>query len=100
MSKSERPLTTFFAVEAKCYNENDSVGVKETSRLISRIKHRQFGVLVTTSFVAKQAYEEIVEDGHPISIISGGDIIEILYRNGYHSLDKLNELLETNFPKI
>lgn len=99
MSKSERPLTTFFALEAKCYNENDSVGVKETSRLISRIKHRQFGVLVTTSFVAKQAYEEIVEDGHPISIISGGDIIEILYRNGYHSLEKLNELLEANFPK-
>lgn len=99
MSKSERPLTTFFAVEAKCYNENDSVGVKETSRLISRIKHRQFGVLVTTSYVAKQAYEEIVEDGHPISIISGGDIIEILYRNGYHSLERLDELLETNFPK-
>lgn len=99
MNKSERPLTTFFAVEAKCYNENDSVGVKETSRLISRIRHRQFGVLVTTSFVAKQAYQEIVEDGHPISIISGGDIIEILYKNGFYSMEKLRELLETNFPK-
>ena len=99
MNKSERPLTTFFALEAKCYNENDSVGVKETSRLISRIRHRQFGVLVTTSFVAKQAYQEIVEDGHPISIISGGDIVEILYKNGFHSFEKLNELLENNFPK-
>lgn len=99
LSNVERPLTVFFSVEAKCYNENDSVGVKETSRLISRIKHRQFGVLVTTSFVAKQAYEEIVEDGHPISIISGGDIIEILYKNGYYSMEHIKELLENNFPK-
>lgn len=99
MGKSERPLTTFFAVEAKCYNERDSVGVKETSRLISRIRHRQFGVLVTTSFVAKQAYEEIIEDGHPISIISGGDIVEILYKNGYSNYEKVKELLESKFPK-
>ena len=51
-----------FALEAKRFNSSNSVGVKETSRLISRIKHRQFGVLVTTSFVGDQAYKEIIED--------------------------------------
>ncbi len=99
MNKTERPLTTFFAVEAKCYNENDSVGVKETSRLISRIRHRQFGVLVTTSYVANQAYKEIIEDDHPIVIISGIDIIDILYKNGITNLNSLKNFLVTNFPK-
>ena len=33
-----------FALEAKRYKLDDSVGVKETSRLISRLKHREFGI--------------------------------------------------------
>ena len=74
-------IKTIFAVETKCYSINDSVGVKETSRLISRIRNRQFGVLVTTSFVAQQAYEEIIEDQHPIAIIAGKDIVDILFKN-------------------
>jgi len=45
-----------FALEAKCYAPGKSVGVKELSRLISRLRHRQFGILVTTSFVGSQAY--------------------------------------------
>jgi hypothetical protein len=50
-----------FALEAKCYNPSDTrgVGVKETARLISRLLHRQFGVLVTTAFVGETAYKEI-----------------------------------------
>ena len=99
MGSLNRSLVTFFAVEAKCYDLNDSVGVKETSRLISRIKQRQFGVLVTTSFVAKQAYEEIVEDGHPIFIISGVDIINILYKKGINNINSLNKFLNDNYPK-
>ena len=38
---------------------SNTVGVREVSRLISRIRHRQFGVLVTTSVVGRQAYEEV-----------------------------------------
>ena len=51
-----------FALEAKRYKISNAVGVKETSRLISRIKHRQFGIFVTTSYVGDQAYKEIIED--------------------------------------
>lgn len=86
-----------FALEAKRYKINNSVGVKETSRLISRIKHRQFGIFVTTSYVADQAYKEIVEDEHPIIIISGKDIIDILMRAGINDVNLLNDWLTTNF---
>lgn len=69
------------ALEAKCYGTG-SVGVKEMSRLISRIKYRQFGVMVTTSFVNNQAYSEVIEDGHPILIITAADIARALIESG------------------
>ncbi|WP_049729822.1 restriction endonuclease [Dorea sp. D27] len=70
------------ALEAKCYALNNSVGVRQMSRLISRIKYRQFGIMVTTSYVHEQAYKEVIEDEHPILIISGKDIADILRNNG------------------
>ena len=82
-----------FALEAKHYAEGNSVGVRETSRLISRIKHREFGVFVTTSAVGKQAYTEIRDDGHPIVVISGRDICEILAQNGITTSLSCNEWL-------
>ncbi len=78
-----------FSMEAKCYSLSNSVGVRELSRLISRLRHRQFGVLVTTSWVDSQAYKEIKEDGHPIIIISGGDIVRILKNKGIFSQQAL-----------
>ena len=86
-----------FALEAKRYSMRNSAGVKETSRLISRIKHRQFGIFVTTSFVADQAYKEIIEDEHPILIISGKDIIDILLNAGIGSVEHLKDWLKANF---
>ncbi len=99
MNGLNQSLKTVFAVEAKCYDLNNSVGVRETSRLISRIRHRQFGVFVTTSYVDMQAYKEIVEDEHPIAIISGVDIINILFQNDITNLEILKEYLNNNFPK-
>ena len=78
---SNLPLKIDCALEAKCYNTTNSVGVKNMSRLISRIRYRQFGILVTTSYVDKQAYEEVADDGHPILIITAADISYILGRN-------------------
>jgi Restriction endonuclease AspBHI N-terminal/Restriction endonuclease len=63
-----------FALEAKCYHIANPVGVREMSRLISRLRHRQFGILVTTSYVDAQTYREIKADGHPIVIIGSGSI--------------------------
>lgn len=57
------------------------------SRLISRIRYRQFGVLITTSYVDSQAYQEVVEDGHPILVVSATDIARILKVNSITSED-------------
>ncbi len=86
-SKANHPLRIDCAMEAKCYAENHSVGVREMSRLISRIKNRQFGILVTTSYVHEQAYREVVDDEHPILIVSASDIGSILRRNSISSLN-------------
>ncbi|MFZ6735392.1 restriction endonuclease [Undibacterium sp. Ji42W] len=82
-----------FAMEAKCYGTNVAVGVKALSRLISRLRHRQFGILVTTSYLDSQAYQELVQDGHPVVIISGGDLALKLKRK-FGSLDKVRIWLE------
>ena len=79
-SKANYPLRIDCAMEAKCYNEKHAVGVKEMSRLISRIRYRQFGVMITTSYVHEQAYKEIMEDGHPILVVSATDIAQVLRR--------------------
>jgi ABC-type lipopolysaccharide export system ATPase subunit len=83
-----------FALEAKCYKMSNPVAVKELSRLISRLRHRQFGILVTTSYVATQAYKEIKEDEHPIIIISAVDILKTLKASGLAQHSHLSEWLK------
>lgn len=85
--KVNHPLKIDCALEAKCYGKDNGVGVKQMSRLISRIRYRQFGILITTSYVDKQAYEEVVEDGHPVLIVTASDIAGILRNN---SIDTSN----------
>ena len=87
-----------FALEAKCWALDAGCGVKATSRLISRLKHRQFGVFITTSYVSHQAYAEIVEDRHPMLIIAAQDIVEILRKNGLSSPKKVENWLTSNWP--
>ena len=88
------PLKIHFALEAKCLSFPSGVGVKYMSRLISRLKHREFGVMVTTSSVNSQAYEEIREDGHPIVIVSGRDIAQILIKGGIDNSQTLRKWIE------
>jgi len=71
-----------FSLEAKCYKIEIGCGVKETSRLIARLRHRQFGIFVTTSYVSLQAYKEILEDKHPVLILAATDIAKILISKG------------------
>lgn len=83
-----------FALEAKCYGLSNSVGVREVSRLISRIKHREFGVLVTTSFVDRQAYKEVVDDGHPVIFVAALDIVRLVRDAGCSSPALLSRWLD------
>ena len=87
-----------FALEAKCYGPENGVGVKELSRLISRLRHRQFGILVTTSYLGHQAYEELRSDRHPVIVISGADIAAILVKAGIGTPDAVQQWLMASFP--
>jgi Restriction endonuclease AspBHI N-terminal/Restriction endonuclease len=87
-----------FALEAKCYSLPNSVGVREVSRLISRLRHRQFGILVTTTWVDLQAYKEIKEDRHPIVVISAVDVVGLLRGIGRGTPADLAAWLNSEFP--
>jgi len=93
------PVAVEFALEAKCYAIGNSVGVRETSRLISRLRHRQFGVLITTSHVDAQAYREIREDGHPVVILAGRDVVDMLKRGGLDTVEALRKHLLEKYPQ-
>jgi hypothetical protein len=86
-----------FALEAKCYEPGNGVGVKELARLISRLRHREFGILVTTSYLAQQAYEELRGDRHPVVVISGADIAAILVDAGLGTPEAVRDWLIAEF---
>lgn len=101
---NDDPIYVDFYLEAKCYNPGvnkkkiNTVGVKETSRLISRIKNRQYGVLVTTSAVGRDPYTQIRKDNHPIIFVTGVDIIKILIeKKGIKTKKELQKYLKENF---
>jgi len=87
-----------FSLEAKCYAPGKQANVRDTNRLISRLRHRQFGVFVTTAAVGRQAYEELREDGHPVIVISGHDIADLLKQQGYGTAAAVKTWLAANFP--
>lgn len=87
-----------WSLEAKLYSETTSVGVRDTSRLISRLRHREFGVFVTTSFLTKQAYEELRGDRHPVVVIAGRDVVELLKQHGHSTPSSLTSWLQAKFP--
>jgi hypothetical protein len=72
-------------IEAKFWNAGGDVGVKPMARLLSRIKHRDIGVLVTTESFSLQVQEELIEDNHPVILVSGGDIAKILISQGLNT---------------
>jgi hypothetical protein len=99
LGKGPGAILIDFALEAKCYGRDHSVGVRELSRLISRLRHRQFGVLVTTSYVDRYAYREIKEDQHPIIIIAAADIVHLLREHGLGDVGSLRNWLASEFPQ-
>lgn len=75
----------------------DAVGVKAVSRLISRIRNRQSGILVTTSVIMREAYEEDREDCHPSIFLSGKDIAEIVTVIRFNNAESVKRLLDREF---
>jgi hypothetical protein len=99
IGKGPSSILVDFAIEAKCYEMTSSVGVRDVSRLISRLRHRQFGILVTTSYLESQAYQEIKEDQHPIIVLAASDIVELLRANGRSDGNSVREWLQRDYPR-
>ncbi len=70
-------------LEAKKWHVSRAIGVRPMARLISRIRHRELGVFMTTSFFDKQVQQELIDDGHPIILLSGGDIARLLISSNF-----------------
>ncbi|MGH2777282.1 MAG: restriction endonuclease [Actinomycetota bacterium] len=94
LGPSSDPVAIDFALEAKCYTDSNSVGVRDVARLISRLRHRNFGVFVTTSFFNRQVYSEVRSDRHPIVLVSGRDVIDTLRARGYSDVPAVRSWLE------
>jgi hypothetical protein len=92
------PVPVEFALEAKCYGEKTPVGVQDVARLISRLRNRQFGVFVTTSYFNSQAYREVRDDRHPVVLMCGKDIADLLQARGFSSPEDVRKWLQTSFP--
>ena len=103
---TDDPVYVEFSLEAKCYQpplkgqKPNRVGVKDISRLISRLRNRQFGVLVTTSVIGRQAYEEVRKDRHPVIFFCGKDIADILTNIGFNTSGLVKNMLEKEFPVV
>jgi hypothetical protein len=89
------------SVEVKLWDRAGAVGVKPMMRLISRLKYRDFGVFITTTFFDKTVQDELIEDGHPVILVSGGDVARILIENEIvgASLDRWLESFR-NFEEV
>lgn len=98
LGRDRASIGVTFALEAKCYSDK-GVGVSDVSRLISRIRYREFGILVTTTYLATQAYKEIVEDGHPVVIVCAKDIVTLLKEEGYATLGEVERWLDSLDPE-
>lgn len=98
LGRDRASIVVTFALEAKCYS-NRGVGVGDVSRLISRIRHREFGIIVTTSHVGTQAYKEIVEDGHPVVVVCARDIVTLLKEEGYATPEEVVKWLDRLDPQ-
>lgn len=67
-----------FLGEAKKYASTNPIGPGMISRLVARLARGQYGLFVTISYYTKQAQEEVLEDGYPVRLYNGLDIINFL----------------------
>jgi HJR/Mrr/RecB family endonuclease len=68
-----------FLGEVKKFDRNSAVQPKHVSRLVARLNRGQFGIFVTTSYFTKQTQREVIEDGYPVKLFTGADVIKMLH---------------------
>ncbi|MFD2568680.1 restriction endonuclease [Pseudotenacibaculum haliotis] len=90
-----------FLGEAKKFAKNNAVQPKHVSRLVARLNRGQFGIFVTTSYYTKQTQKEVLEDGYPVKLFSGIDLVNIVHELRLVDNGKIKkEWLESVFQKM
>ena len=67
-----------FLGEVKKYARSTAVRPNHVSRLVARLNRGQFGIFVTTSYYTRQTQEEVLNDGYPVKLLCGNDLVNIL----------------------
>jgi len=60
----------------------------------------QFGILVTTSYLSQQAYQELTNDRHSVIVISASYVAEILVNAGLGTPEAVKQWLIAQFPPL
>lgn len=90
-----------FLGEAKKFARDTAVQPKHVSRLVARLNRGQFGIFVTTSYYTRQTQREVLEDGYPVRLFSGNDLVNILQELRLVKNGKIkDEWLETAVSQI
>ncbi|MCX2743661.1 restriction endonuclease [Mangrovivirga sp. M17] len=90
-----------FLGEAKKYFRDSPVRPNHVSRLVARLRRGQFGIFVTTSYYTPQTQKEVLEDGYPVKLFTGNDLVNILKELRLDENGKIkNVWLETVLNKI
>ena len=66
-----------FRGEVKRYAKSTAVDPKSVSRLVARLSRQEYGIFVTTSYFTEQAQREVLNDGYPVHLVSGIDLIQM-----------------------
>jgi hypothetical protein len=87
-----RPLSyrIAFRGEVKKYSRSTAVGPGEVSRLVARLGRGEYALFVTTSYFTKAVQKEVLNDGYPIKLICGSDLIVIMKELRLISAGKIN----------
>tara|TARA_A100001037_G_C15030657_1_gene580749 strand:- start:763 stop:1167 length:405 start_codon:yes stop_codon:yes gene_type:complete len=72
------PLDYKIPVKGEVKRWNNSVGVKEVSRLVARLRRGEFGVFVTTSYFTKACQQEVLHDGYPVELVHGLRLVKMM----------------------
>ena len=80
-----------FLGEAKKFKRTDAVQPRHVSRLVARLNRGQYGIFITTSYYTSQAQREVLEDGYPVKLFAGGDLIRIMKELRLIQNGKLNK---------
>ena len=68
--------------------------LRDVKKAGTEIAYGESLIAVTTSFLAEQAYKEIKDDGHPVWVLSGRDIVELLGANGITTVADVADWLD------